>query len=292
MSITPNLSIVIVTFNSEKYISNCLLKLLLSLSKLKIKTSIVVVDNNSSDNTVLKIRADFFNIINKQLFIIENRKNKGFAHAINQGIKLFSSDNYLLLNPDVEVNLSTMSNILRCQTKHHAGIVGVKTVDSNSVHSGSYFRFPNLQVALFDFTNLRKLSVTDKWHKYFYYTDKNQKTGDFKVDMVTGGFMLIKNDVIKRIGLLDTRFFMYLEDIDYCLQASREGFETWVCGDEIVTHVGGASSNNKDRIRHTSWLSSRKKYFLKNFGFFENLIVQLAFFADDILVTIGKLKSK
>jgi len=148
-------------------------------------------------------------------------------------------------------------------------------------------------VGIFDFSNLRKLCKGDKWHKYFYYLNSNgNKRITFPVDVVTGGFMLISRETIKRIGLFDYSFFMYLEDVDYCLRAKKTGIQIFHTNRSRILHIGGASSNNKDRIRHSSWLKSRKVYYFKHFNLFANLIIQPIFFIDDIFILIKKNLSK
>ncbi len=278
------LSIIIVTFNSEKHISNCLSRLIISTKSIK-GVNIIIIDNNSLDNTVKKIRSSFLKKGKTNISLFENKKNIGFAEAVNNGILLCESDNYLLVNPDILVNKETIKKVLECQLASNADIVGLRTKDVDNHESGSYFRFPNIWVGLFDFSNLRKLDKKDYWHNYFYCIDKRNIKNDFEVDIVTGGFMLIRNRVVKKIGLFDAKYFMYLEDVDFCLRAHNAGFKIYICN-EFVTHIGGASSNNKDRVNHGAWKNSRKRYFLKHFGITSNLVIQVVFALDDMLISV------
>ena len=109
-----NLSIIIVTYNSEKYIVDCISKLVDSTKTIK-GVSFVVIDNKSSDKTLKNIRDFLIKTKKIQLSLIENDNNYGFARAVNQGIKSLKSRFYLLINPDLMVNSDTVTKIIRCQ---------------------------------------------------------------------------------------------------------------------------------------------------------------------------------
>ena len=283
-----HVSIIIVTYNSEKYISKCLFAILDNFSP-KYECEIVIVDNHSGDKTIQiidKIREKNQSIITT----IYKKQNLGFAKAINIALKIKNnSDYYLLINPDTIVNKYSISNLYQCAVTSKSGVVGGSTYDNNNIQNGSYFRFPNLFVGMFDFTNLRKLIRSDYWHKYFYYLDSDfSKLAYFTVDVVTGGFMMISKKTIDKIGYLDERFFMYLEDVDYCLRAKKQGIKVTHCNLSKIFHYGGGSSENKDRIRHSAWIISRKLFYLKNFNLLSNILIQPIFLLDDIFILFNK----
>lgn len=283
-----DLTIIIVTFNSEKHIEKCVD----SITKGELDNHsyrIIIVDNFSKDNTVKIVKK--LQKRSKYISLIENRNNVGFSRAVNQGIKVSRKSKYiLLLNPDTILEKNSQINLIKCLEKNKAGICGGTTVNTKREINGSYFRYPNLMVGIFDFTNIRKLCKNDKWHKYFYYLDINSSNKDsFPVDVVTGGFMLIKSSTVKKIGLLDEKFFMYLEDVDYCLRANKAGIKIFHTNSSKIIHIGGASSNNKDKVRHCSWLKSRKIFFLKHFSVLENIIIQPIFLLDDLLILANKV---
>ncbi len=281
-----SLSIIIVTYNSEKYISNCLISLITSTEYLS-KVKFIIIDNCSVDKTLIAIDKLKKKYNKVDIDLIKNESNLGFSKAVNNGIKTVDSDLYLLVNPDIQVSKETIKNILKCQNNCNSDIVGVKTVDFNGKPNSSYFRKPTLGVGIFDFTNLRKLDFTDYWHRYFYYKDKEGIKGNFNVDIVTGGFMLIRKELIKKIGLFDEDFFMYLEDVDFCVRALESGSSVCLC-DEIVRHYGGGSSNNKERSNQIAWIKSRSKYFYKHFNNLVNIFIQPIFILDSILIMFLK----
>ncbi len=280
-------SIIIVTFNSEKYIEKCISSTISALPK-NMLADILVVDNCSSDRTVHMVRSF---VKSNKISVIESRVNLGFAKAVNLGIKVAKkSDFYLLLNPDTILNSNSIVNLITCAKENNAGIVGGTTLDSDYCVSGCYFRFPTLGVGVYDFTNIRKLDKQDRWHNYFYYLDKRATKSDcFPVDVVTGGYMLISAKTIEKIGYFDERFFMYLEDVDYCYRAKSSGIRVFHSNKSQLIHFSGGSSNNKDKVRHSAWITSRKKYFLKHFGVLDNLLIQLIFLIDDMVIYLSRL---
>ncbi len=289
MNKKETLLVIIVTFNSESQIDACIASVLNS-KLVDISLKLAVVDNNSTDSTINVIKTKYASKVkNKIVSIISNSQNLGFAKAVNLCLKNHKYDYFLLLNPDLFVNSKSVDLAIQHCKESKSGIVGVSTASVNGVKTGSYFRLPNISVGIFDFTNLRKFSKTDFWHKYFYYKDTSIQPKF--VDVVTGGFMLIKRDVVEKIGLLSESYFMYLEDVDFCRRAKSAGFKVSVCN-ETVTHIGGASSNNKDKVNHLAWIASRKIYYLKNHGFISNIIIQPIFLIDDIIIIIGRLLKK
>lgn len=279
-----SLSVIIVTYNSSKVIEECLNKILLSKIG-NVILSIIVIDNDSTDDTLDKLN-EFRQ--NHKITILENKKNFGFSKAINKGIKYKKSDFYLLVNPDAFIERDCIHKLIRCSIDNNLGICGGSTKGLNGEEQGDHFRTPNLLVGIFDFTNFRKVDFNNKWNRYFYYRDETKNNSERNVGSVSGGLMLISNDVIKKIGLLDERYFMYLEDVDYCYQANLNNINVTYCPDAKAVHIGGASSNNKERSNLKAWFDSRRKYYLKNFNLLSNLIIQPIFIVDEFLIKTKK----
>lgn len=272
------ISIIVVTYNSSKTIDVCISKLI-NQDINGYKAKIIVIDNDSTDDTILKLRK-----FGKKIKIIKNKQNLGFSKAVNIGIKSCDSDFYILVNPDAFLEEKSIISLVNCSNNHQQSICGGKTLSLNNETQGDHFRRPTLLIGLFDFTNLRKVTRNEKWHDYFYYIDTKVPDRDIDVDCVTGGFMLIPKSVIKRIGLMDEGYFMYLEDVDYCCRAKDNGVRVVYCPSAIAKHIGGASSNNKEKSNIKAWLNSRSRFFANNFKLIDNLIIQPIFFIDRIFI--------
>lgn len=248
---------------------------------------IIVVDNDSNDST-LKIV-----IKEKNITLLKQNQNTGFAKGINKGIRLASGDLLLILNPDTKLYKNSLKNLYLCMKTSGSKIVGGLSYQRDKTVHGSYVRKPNLFTLLFDYSNLRKVFPWDIVHKLHYYHDMGQPRSRTYVDVVSGSFMLVDKKVINKIGYFDENFFMYLEDVDFCIRAIKENIKISLCPESKIFHEGGASSENKDRILHDAWDKSRRYYAKKHFGKLENMIIQPVFATDNLLTKIWrKIKSR
>lgn len=276
------LSVIIVTYNSEKYIGKCIESLFRYWPK-SLKKQIIVIDNASKDSTVENLKK----ISNIEFY--KNTKNLGFAKAVNQAIDKAKGDYVLLLNPDTEIMSNSLRNLVQCLDKNKCGIVGGASFKNNGEQHGTYVREPHLMIGLFDFSNLQKLFPENKWHRSFYYSELKNVSKDIEVDAVGGGFMLIDKSVLREVGYFDERFFMYLEDIDFCVRARKQGYKVYYCPNSKISHIGGASSDNKEHINFEAWVDSRKYYYKKHGSIFDNIILQPAYLIDELLMRIKRL---
>lgn len=278
-SVDQSISVVVLTYNSSKHIKKCLESI---LKQIHDKSEIIVIDNNSDDETV-KVLSSI-----KKIIVKTNKKNVGFAAGVNKGIRLARNNYILLLNPDTVLKNGAVKEILKCLDAMKADIAGgiAYRVDG-SIH-GSYVRKPNILTLLFDYTNLRKLVLGDIVHKHHYYLDEKYPSKPSPVDVVSGAFMLIRKDVFKKIGYFDERFFMYLEDVDFCVRAIDKGLKVVLCPKSKISHIGGASSKNSDRIRHSAWNGSRIEYTKKHFSQMTNILMKPIFNLDERITQIWR----
>ncbi len=250
-----DLSIIIVTYNSEKYIEDCLSSVFKTIKDLD--SEVVVVDNNSQDKTK--------DIVKKfpKVSLILNSENLGFARASNQGIKQSQGQYILLLNPDTKVTQGAINNLysfLKSQPK--AGIAGCQLrYPSGKIQARG--QFPNLTSAFFYQTYLGKI------FPFGILVYPNIFTGvGFKrihrVDWLPGACLLIRREVIDKIGALDPKYFMFWEDMDFCYRAKKAGFLTYYYPKCHIVHYSGVSlAMNQSRVIHAS--AESLVYFFKKF---------------------------
>jgi len=188
------LSIVIVNYNSGTDLSKC-------VSLLPKKYETIIIDNNSSDNSIDLIDS-------KNYVIIKNKKNIGFAKAVNQGIKIAKGENMLLLNGDVILNKDTTPKTLDFLEKSGANIVGCKLFNPDGSLQYSCRRFPTFLGLL-----SRKIFIGKIFKKSFdrYLMKDYDHQKPRKVGWVSGAFLMMKGRY-----LLDEKFFLYFEDTDLC----------------------------------------------------------------------------
>lgn len=190
-TINNELTIIIITYNSERYLNSC-------LNSIK-NHKIVIVDNNSKDNTL--------EIAKKHnVKTIVNKTNYGYAKAANIGINNSNSDYILLINPDVSFQEDTIEKMLCFMRENkRCDVQGPKLINSKGELLYSCKRFPRLKDAI-----ARRVGIFEKAAYYHLMKDYGHREPKL-VDWVSGGCILFKNQF-----KFDERFFLYLEDVDFC----------------------------------------------------------------------------
>lgn len=280
------ISIIIVNYKSEEPLLLCLEEIYKSIDT-TIDLETIIINNGTKNRKLLNKISNLTNVI-----LIDTKRNIGFASGVNIGLSLASNNLILLLNPDTFVNFNSIKQLVNCLRDNKAGIVGGASFDLSGEKQNSFVRKPNIFIYLFDYTNLRKLLLRDSFHKKHYYLDEPYPTSNKVVDAVSGSFMLIDKKVIEVIGKFDERFFMYLEDVDYCLRANSAGFKVVFCPNSKIKHIGGFSSRNKERVNMNAWLVSRCLFVLKHANLVVNLLVQPVFLFDAGIIKLLQIYKK
>ena len=266
-----SVSIIIVTYNSEKEIVNCVNSLLPQLNN--INGEIIIIDNNSTDNTISLIS----DIINTSILLIQNKDNFGYTKANNQGIKNTKCDFILLLNPDTIVPNGTITNLLNeISENKHCGAIAPQLRFPDGRIQKSCRRFPRRRDILYESIGLSKLFKNSKEFNYWKMGDFDHKITCL-VDQPAGAALLISKKVIDEIGLLDEQFHMFFSDVDLCKRIWNAGYNIQYTTNSFITHKGGASVYRK-RIKmilssHFSFWNYFNKYNTKLLDNILNILV-------------------
>jgi GT2 family glycosyltransferase len=258
------LSIVIVNFNTKDLLKQCLTSLISSnifrinsnKNSLKFENyEIIVVDNGSMDGSKEYLRdLEQKKFRNNSIFlkVIFNDQNLGFAKAVNQGIKQTKGDYILLLNSDTVVKPGALLAMINFARTHPlAGVVGGRLLNPDGTIQGSCYHLPGIGRAIKEWW-LGEEKISEK------YAPKGKEAAE--VESVVGGSFLIPREVIDKVGLLDERFFMYFEDLDYCRRVRKAGFKVyWVPKAEFI-HYHGASGERIPEKTHQWLVESSKIY--------------------------------
>ena len=230
------LSIIIISYNTKKLLENCLGSIYKDLPK---DFEVIVVDNASEDGSVNLVENRF-----KDVHLILNKKNLGFAKANNQGIKKAKGEYVLLLNSDTETTVKNLQNLISfAESKPKAGIISPqlnnpdKTIQQNGGGLPWLLNVFAWQFFLDEIPILTHLFTPYQREDLELYT-KNNKTG-----WVSGAAMLIRKTCLDDLDGLDEKIFMYAEDVDICIRAQKAGWQTWVTAEAKVMHIGHASGN-------------------------------------------------
>ncbi|OGE91077.1 MAG: hypothetical protein A3A83_01020 [Candidatus Doudnabacteria bacterium RIFCSPLOWO2_01_FULL_48_57] len=221
-----DLSVVIVSFNTKEKLRECLRSVFGSVTKYSFE--VLVVDNNSRDGSAGAVAAEFPN-----MKLIRNSDNVGYSKANNQALRLAQGSFFLLLNSDVEVAPDSFDKMISYMDNEKAvGIVGCRVIKSDgSFDKAARRSFPDLANSLRHFLGLS--------------SDYNLDLPEDKiaeVDSVMGAFLMIRREVVDKIGLLDEAFFMYGEDLDWCFRAKQAGYKVVYNPATTVVHHKGSSS--------------------------------------------------
>jgi GT2 family glycosyltransferase len=250
------LSIIIITYNSEHLIGPCLDSIYETIKD--IDYEIIVIDNASSDNTVAFLQKKY-----PKINLVVNSENVGFARGVNQGIKKARGEFILLLNPDMRVLQGTINKSLAYLEKNsEIGILGCQFLYPNMRLQASFGNFPSLFTEFLQTTYLYKFLP---WGRFIPESTISKKRFKkiHKVDWLSGGFMILRRDVFKKIGLFDENFFMYLEDIDLCFRARKAGFKIIYFPKAQVIHHHMASTKKDPSRAIINELKSLIYYFKK-----------------------------
>jgi len=259
-------SFVIVNWNVRELLEKCLLSIEKFSSHFNFE--IIVVDNASMDGSVAMMRERF-----SQINLIANTKNLGFAAGVNQGIKQARGEYVILLNPDVEIKESTLENLLE-EFKNCAdsGIVGGKIKNEDESIQPSVRAFPDVLSQVLISLKLKHIFNSRAIGRYLTQNFDYEKRQE--VDQVMGAFFAIRRKVIKQIGLMDERFFLWFEEVDFCKRARNAGWKIIYTPKSEVLHHGGKSFGQiSSTARQRIFNKSLRYYMLKHKG----PIVWLAF---------------
>lgn len=284
-------TLIIVTHKSNSFLKSCLLSI---VNQKEIPAEIIVIDNNSplSPFFIFKNNLKIKKIKKK---FIRNKKNLGFSKAINLGARLSNSEFILFLNPDSIVLHNAIGKIFHTFTKNqknkNSGIViaGGRSMSwkKNRILP-TVAKKPSFQTLLFEFTSLKKVFPASSLSNTFWDTEALTSKKPVFVDMVSGSFMLVAKKLFIKLGGFDENYFMYLEDLDFCLRVKKRGYKILYFPSIKVKHFGGGSSKNeKGKINQQAWNFSKRYFCEKWFGYKGTLLSKI-FDLDDLLINIKK----
>lgn len=248
----PSVCIIMLNWNGLEETRACLTSLLHARIP---NTRILLIDNNSSHNEAGILQKEF----DKMIEIYKLDKNYGFSGGVNYGIdvaKKYNPDFYLLLNNDTQVDKNFLFHLINtAESNKKIGIVSPLIYD--------YYNHKKILFAGGDFD----------WILVKFFHKKDIPNVTRQENFITGCSMLIKKDVIQKIGSFDNRFFAYFEDAAFCLTARRAGF-ICVCEPKAkIFHIEGASSEQAGSFR-TYLVSRNRIIFVRNYT---NMLFQIYF---------------
>ncbi len=245
-----DLAVVIVNYNVSELLRRCLQSVF--DSKHSLSVAVCVVDNNSPDNSASMVRQNF-----PLVQLIENVNNVGYPAANNQGMLLLGVNHLepskrpryvLLLNPDTEVPADAFANLVNYLDRNQeVGVLGPKLImPDGNLDLACRRSFPTPEVSFYRLSGLGRIFPhSRRFGRYnMTYLDEDQLS---EVDSVVGAFMMVRGSAIDRVGLMDERFWMYGEDLDWAKRIKDAGWIVVYYPEVTVLHVKRASSRQNSR---------------------------------------------
>lgn len=261
------LSIIIVSFNTKDLLVGLLqsLKQAIKICKQEgYETEIIIVDNHSQDDTLEVIKKGF-----TWTKLIKNKRNLGYAQANNQGILKSKGELVLLLNSDTKVFPQTLVKMIKfMEANPKAGAATCRVeLPNREIDPASHRGFPTLWNAFCYFLGLEKLFPRSKIFAGYHQGWKDL-TKVHEIDSCVGAFFLVRKAVVDKVGLLDERFFMYGEDIDWAYRIKKAGFKIFYYPKTKIIHYKKKSGReklfnnkkNKDLTEEIRFMSKRNFY--------------------------------
>ena len=249
-----DLSIIIVSWKVREKLKDNLRALFASE---QVDFEVFVVDNNSSDGSVAMVKKEY-----PRVKLIVNRENLGFARANNQAIRQAQGKYLLLLNPDMRVFDDTLSNMISFLNWHEqAWVAGCRLIDENFKIIKHVRRFPALTDQLAIILKIPHLipAVLNKYVRSDFDYKKSSP-----VDSIRGGFFMIRREAVKTVGLLDERYFLWFEEVDYCRAVKKAGGQVWYANSaECLDYQGQSFKQVAGLTKQKYFRDSMLKYFKK-----------------------------
>jgi len=255
------LSICIVNWNTRDFLRECL-EALYQYPANGVENQVIVVDNASSDGSAEMVAQSF-----PQSIMIANSDNLGYAEGNNQAIGRAAGEYLLLLNPDVNVHQESLTRAMEFMIGHpKAGVMGCRLLGRDGQTQRSLRSFPDPGPVLWEFIGLSRLFPQSRLFGAYRLTwfDYSQV---MEVDQPMGSFLMITRAAYEKVGLMDTQFPIFFNEVDWCWRAKREqGFSIYYTPDVTVTHYGAGSTRQvrAEMVResHRSLLRFYDKHYM------------------------------
>jgi GT2 family glycosyltransferase len=263
-----DLGIVIVNYNVRDLLRECLASVYDSRGDFSYE--VCVVDNGSSDGSADMVAEEF-----PQVRLIR-AENRGYAAGNNLGLREFGLDRghstataprfALLLNADTVLPPSALADMVRFMEQGpRIGVSGPRLVRADgSLDRACRRSFPTPEVALYRLSGLSRLFPASKRFGRYNLTYLSADVTT-ELDSVVGAFMMIRSETLAEVGLLDERYFMYAEDLDFCYRAKQLGWQVWYNAAVTVLHYKGQSSRQRSNFANAKFYETMRLFHDKHF---------------------------
>jgi len=264
----PVVSIIIVTYNSEEEIENCVNSIIPQIKD--VDSELIIVDNNSTDNSI----AILGDISNKNVYVYYNKENIGYTAGNNQGIEYSRGKYIFFLNPDTIIPENAIQKLVAIAEKEYLPIIAPQLLFPDGRIQKSCRRFPRRRDVIYNMFGLGQIFPNSKEFNHWKMTDFDHKKKRF-VDQPASSAILIRKDILDDINNFDEHFPYFFTDVDLCKRIRDTGYKILFDPSVQITHIGGASYKKiKSKMIAVSHISFYR-YFKKHKRGIANWILNL-----------------
>jgi len=287
---TVDISICMVSFNSEKVLSNCLESIYASSPS--VTREIILVDNNSVDGTANMVKTAF-----PDVKLIVNNKNVGFSKATNQALRISQGRYLLWLNCDTIIAHDLLDVMMGFLESHPpVGIVGPKVLNSDGTFQPQCRRgLPTPYAALGYFLGIDKIWPDNRRLSQYLlrYLPEDEA---HRVDAVSGCCLMARREMYTTTGCIDEDIFGFGEDIEWCIRARKAGWEVWYCPGSSIIHLKGeggvhVAPFSKELAMHKAMIVFFRKHLSDTYPLYISFIVTAGIMLH-LMVALGKTAVK
>lgn len=284
MNYFNDVSVIIVSYNSEEILENCINSII--KNTVNLDYSIYIVDNASTDNSCSLIKSKF-----PHVNLIENKINVGFGSANNQVLKIVNSKYVFLLNPDTQL-LNNAIKILFdfMEINEKIACSGANLYKEDLSLQYAYGNFPSIKKVFFEF-GLNKI-----FKNYFdnnlaeAVLFKNNKFAE--VPYITGADIMIRKNVLAEIGFFDEDFFLYYEETELQYRIRKSGYQIFLNPQAKIIHLSNISINKMPVYQKVKTVeTSRLLYYKKVYGAKTALLITVLYLIKYLFLFIIKRKN-
>lgn len=256
--IVCDVSIVIVSWNTRELLAACLDSVAAEVGRAGLAVETFVVDNASADGSPEMVSGRF-----PWVRLLLNEQNVGFAQGNNQAIKQATGRYILLLNPDTELKPGSLSQLHGfLESRPEAGMVGPRLLNGDGSLQPSCFKAPTLLREFWLLFHLDALLPAVSG----YPVEKWAVDVSRPVEVLKGACVLLRRPIVAQIGLLNTAYFMYSEEVDLCYRIRQAGWQLHWLPQAQVIHYGGQSTSQAAEAMFMRLYEAKTLYFRLNHG--------------------------
>lgn len=269
-----DLSVVIVNWNTQDLLRDCLKSTFDGLGALK--AEVIVIDNDSADGSVEMVKSEFL-----QAVLIENADNRGFAAANNQGFEIARGRHILLLNSDTIVHGSVLPSAVRYLDEHNdIAILGCRVLNDDGTMQPNTSQFPTLLNLVILSLGLWRFKQVPFFDRYRMLNWDRRDARD--VDVVAGCFMMVRATAMQEVGVLDEDFFFFGEETDWCVRFRSAGWRVHCAPVGEITHLGGGSARKLNYKRDVMLTDATIRLHRKHYGAISALLCKSVLIAFNV----------